>query len=264
MINMKINMYRTPVTDEMKHCKMTRWITKCVKFKTASSSCEDTCEAQSLCLKHGSAAVKQQSEAAQETAVRSSTGNSSQKQHRKQKKWSQTEIHMQHLPWQMFPLLTKNNGLRCGLFFVQGHQVNDLNKRQRVVNTATHDTQSNPSYTWHTKQYKIHKAHIMHMATHDTQSNTSYTWQHMTHKAIQNTQGTHHTHGNTRHKRQHIITWQHIAIQNTQGTHHTHGNTRHMATPDTWQHWTHKATHHTHGNTWHARQHIHMTHKATD
>ena len=81
---MKINMYRTPVTDEMKHCKMTRWTTKCIKFKTASSSCEDTCEAQSLCLKHGSAAVKQQSEAAQETAVRSSTGNSSQKQHRKQ------------------------------------------------------------------------------------------------------------------------------------------------------------------------------------
>ena len=84
MINMKINMYRTPVTDEMKHCKMTRWTSKCVKFKTASSSCEDTCEAQSLCLKHGSTAVKQQSEAAQETAVRSSTGNSSQKQHRKQ------------------------------------------------------------------------------------------------------------------------------------------------------------------------------------
>ena len=73
------------MTDEMKHCKMTRWTSKCVKFKTASSSCEKTCEAQSLCLKHGGAAVKQQSEAAQETAVRSSTGNSSQKkQHRKQ------------------------------------------------------------------------------------------------------------------------------------------------------------------------------------
>ena len=52
-----MNTYRTPVSDEMKHCKMTHWTSKRVQFKRASSSGENTRRSCS------------------ETAVRDSTGN---------------------------------------------------------------------------------------------------------------------------------------------------------------------------------------------